>query len=115
MDIRPESPNDSPAIRGLLLAAFESAAEADLADEIRAEGLTEISLVAEIDDQIVGYALFSEVEVQTDGLSPRTISLAPMAVLPAFQRQGVGAQLIEAGLEAARDEQWDVAVVLGHP
>ncbi len=42
------------------------------------------------------------------------LSLAPMAVLPSHQRQGIGSRLVEAGLEACREKSCNIIVVLGH-
>ena len=38
-----------------------------------------------------------------------------MAVLPAYQRRGIGSQLVEAGLTACHHTPYGVVVVLGHP
>jgi putative acetyltransferase len=43
------------------------------------------------------------------------VALAPMAVLPAYQRQGVGSQLIRAGLDLVRGLGEQIIVVVGHP
>jgi putative acetyltransferase len=43
------------------------------------------------------------------------IGLAPMAVLPAYQRQGVGSQLVQTGLATCGKMGYGIVVVLGHP
>ena len=43
------------------------------------------------------------------------MGLAPMAVMPELQRQGIGSQLVEAGLKVLRQQACPFVVVLGHP
>lgn len=92
-------------------AAFPSDAEARLVDALRAARRAALSLVAEHDGQVVGHVLFSPVKSNRG----RGLGLAPLAVLPRHQRQGIGAALIRAGIEACRAGGYDYAVVLGDP
>jgi putative acetyltransferase len=115
MTIRPEQPVDVAAIRQVVEAAFGRAAEADLVDKLRAQGKAVVSLVAEMEGQIVGHILFSEVTVETNPRNIKLIGLAPLAVAPAHQRSGIGAHLTRAGLAACRAAGYDAAIVLGHP
>ncbi|MCB9933331.1 MAG: N-acetyltransferase [Planctomycetes bacterium] len=115
MLIRPETSNDIAAIRTVNEAAFETSAEADLVDGLRAAGVSPfISLVAETDGRVVGHILFTPVKVVGEVTWP-ALALAPMAVLPEFQRRGIGSQLVHAGLEACRAAGHEVVFVLGHP
>jgi putative acetyltransferase len=93
--------------------AFGRDAEARLVRAIRASDrfVPELSLVAEDDGRVVGHALLSYVDL--DG--GRVLSLAPMGVLPDFQRRGIGGQLIRAALDRARDRGEDLVVLVGHP
>jgi len=59
--------------------------------------------------------LFSRLPIVTEGGTVDALSLAPMAVLPSHQRQGVGSRLVEAGLETCRENGHKIVVVLGHP
>ena len=113
--IRPERPIDWPAIRAVNGAAFGSDEEADLVDALRAGGLVIASLVAVADGKVVGHILFSDLDVRSDGRIIRSAALAPMAVLPAWQRGGIGSALVRAGLDACRAADIDLVVVLGHP
>jgi putative acetyltransferase len=61
---------------------------------------------------VVGHVLFSPVTVAG---APDGIGLAPLAVLPAHQRRGVGSALVREGLEACRRLGCPFVVVLGHP
>ncbi|MBD3670537.1 MAG: N-acetyltransferase [Gammaproteobacteria bacterium] len=114
MHIRPETSDDQESIRGLLQAAFESDAEARLVEALRQSGLELISLVAVEDGLVVGHILFSPVTLDSDE-SIKIAGLAPMAVLPQLQKQGIGARLILEGLKACELQSYEVVVVLGHP
>jgi putative acetyltransferase len=118
MIIREEQAGDVQAVRAMNLAAFETSTEADLVDALRAEASPLVSLVAEDAGVIVGHILFSPVTLAAVGNSPATSSmlmgLAPMAVMPARQRQGIGARLIAAGLERCGELGAAAIVVLGH-
>jgi predicted N-acetyltransferase YhbS len=74
-----------------------------------------VSLVAEVGEYVVGHVLFSDLPILTDGGTVPVLSLAPMAVLPDYQRRGVGSALVRQGLEACRAAGHRVVVVLGHP
>jgi putative acetyltransferase len=74
-----------------------------------------ISLVAVQDDKIVGHIAFSPVRVEAENSSSEAIALAPMAVLPAYQRKGIGSQLVRSGLEECRHLGHEIVVVVGHP
>jgi len=74
-----------------------------------------LSLVAVQDDSIIGHIAFSPVKVESERSTFEAITLAPMAVLPAYQSKGIGSQLVRAGLEECRDLGHEVVFVLGHP
>jgi putative acetyltransferase len=113
--IREEQSNDVAAIRRVILEAFEGPVEAELVDKLRANGKFELSLVAEVDGQVVGYILFTGVHIEKATPSPRTLGIAPLAVLKEFQRKGVGSALMRASLERCREMGHDAIVVVGHP
>ena len=113
MQIRRERPADVPGIRAVNLAAFETPAETDLVDALRTQGTPTVSLVAAVGDHIIGHIFFSPVTL--DGQStPLVMGLAPMAVVPASQRRGVGSALVREGLEVCRQIGASAVVVLGH-
>ena len=113
MHIRREQPDDIPGIRAVNVQAFDTATEADLVDALREQARPIVSLVSVIDDVIVGHILFSPVTLSSDpDLS--VMGLAPMAVAPPRQRQGIGSALVRAGLEECRRLNAAAVVVLGH-
>lgn len=115
VSIRPERPEDRDAIHRVLAAAFPTAAEADLVDRLRKVVSARISLVAEVDGDIVGHILFTPVTLR-DGLAlERAVGLAPMGVAPAYQRQGIGSNLVISGLDACLHSRASLVFVVGHP
>jgi len=113
--IRPEKACDISDIRAVVEAAFETALEADLVDLLRARGKALVSLVAEDEGRIVGHVLFSPVSVASPEGTTVGAGLAPVAVSPSCQKQGVGSRLIREGLAACRDANCPFVVVLGEP
>ncbi|NJO12325.1 MAG: N-acetyltransferase [Gammaproteobacteria bacterium] len=114
MRIRDEEEADREAVHALNAAAFAALAEANLVDALRAQARPVISLVAERAGSVVGHILFSPVTLSgRAGL--RIMGLAPMAVEPSHQRQGIGSALVRAGLERCRALGIGAVVVLGHP
>ena len=115
MNIRTEKPEDVEAVRQVNIAAFGRENEANLVDRLREIEFT-FSLVAVQSDRIVGHILFSPVVVE--GKCSRKLSilgLAPVAVLPNYQRQGIGTLLIREGLKECGRSGFHAVVVLGHP
>lgn len=110
MIVRNAEPKDHEAIRSLLIAAFGGSVEAELVEQLRSDGDSEIELVAEEEGEIVGHILFSSVNAPFPALA-----LAPVAVLPDRQRSGVGSALIKAGHRIAGDAGWRGIFVLGEP
>ncbi len=110
--VRPEQPGDVEAIRGVHSASFPTFAEARLVDRLRQAGRLFVSLVAVLDDTVVGHVAFSPVTVATGAAG---VGLAPIAVLERHRRKGIAAQLIETGLTACRNAHLGWAAVLGNP
>jgi putative acetyltransferase len=112
--IRAEQPGDGEAVRAVNLAAFETQAEADLVDALRGQAQPLVSLVAERGGAAVGHILFAPVTL--DGRPDlRIMGLAPMAVIPERQGEGIGSALVRAGLEICARMGFGAVVVLGHP
>ena len=114
---RQEHPNDIKAIAEVNRLAFGQEAEATLVGLLRKSDafVPELSLVATVEGKVIGHILFSEIViVDADQNEFPSLALAPMAVLPAFQRKGVGGQLVRAGLEKAKALKYKSVIVLGH-
>jgi putative acetyltransferase len=112
--IRAESTDDLDGIRTVNRLAFGREDEARLVDALRAEGYVRVSLVAEVAGQIVGHVLFGTLSIVSEGRTIEALSLAPLAVLPAYQSQGIGSALVDLGLKVCREAGHRVVVVLGH-
>lgn len=117
IQIRAERNGDQEAVRQINDAAFKGENESRLVDAIRNSVLfvSELSLVAEADGELIGHILFSIVTIKSDENEIPTLALAPMAVVPEHQNKGVGSLLVEEGLKRAKDQGFEHAVVLGHP
>lgn len=111
--IRPELPADHSAIRRIHERAFPTPAEADLVDALRYSGRLAISLVAIAGETVVGHAALSPVTLADSTICG--LGLAPVAVLPEFERQGIATALINAAVESCRHGNCDFVVVLGSP
>ena len=112
--IRDEKAADRSAVCTLNELAFGQPGEATLVEALHRHGAAVVALVAESADHIVGHILFSPVHVELSQ-DKRLLGLAPMAVLPSHQRQGIGSRLVEEGLKRCAALGWDGVVVLGHP
>jgi putative acetyltransferase len=113
--IRPETKEDIVKIWKLNASAFDTEAEANLVDNLRESGARLISLVAEINKKAVGHILFSPVMLSGKGTDVKIAGLAPMAVMPDHQNQGIGTALVRKGLRHCKSKGYQAAVVLGHP
>ena len=112
--VREERPSDVDAIRRVEVAAFPTDAEANLVDKLRNNGGLTLSLVAEAAGEVVGHLAFSPIVVDSEAARIVGVGLAPMAVLPAKQRRGIGTRLIKDGLARLRGAGHRLSVVLGH-
>ncbi len=110
-----EDTAERAVIRSINEAAFGGPDEADLVDQLRAAGDALLSLVAELENRIVGHILFSRMWIETPGGLVSAVALAPMAVLPEYQRRGIGGRLIRYGLDWLRGRGEKIVIVVGHP
>ncbi|XRQ15247.1 GNAT family N-acetyltransferase [Actinomadura welshii] len=115
---RPEAAGDAAAVRAVVAAAFPTALEADLVDALRrdtawVQGLAAVAVTPR--GRVAGYALLTRCRVG----GAAALALAPVAVLPAWQRRGAGGAAVRAALAAARARAAGggerLVVVLGHP
>jgi putative acetyltransferase len=118
MMIRSEEAKDVEAIAEVTKAAFENhpysrQTESFIIDALRAAGALTVSLVAEVEDAVVGHVAFSPVTI-SDG-SDNWYGLGPVAVLPAFQNRGIGTALINEGLSALKSLGARGCALVGEP
>jgi putative acetyltransferase len=107
--VRSELPADIPAIHRVLAESFPSPLEAQLVEALRSANRLTLSLVGITEDQVVGHIALSPIDVDN------ALGLAPVAVLPRWQGQGLGGELIRSALEWCRAKQVGFVVVLGSP
>ena len=112
--VREERMEDLVQIHAVNHAAFEHPDEAELVDQLRRDGDVLLSMVADIGGSIVGHILFSRMSIETATGPYAAVALAPMAVLPGYQKQGIGGELIRHGIAELRGRGERVVLVLGH-
>jgi putative acetyltransferase len=114
--IRLRVSTDDAAIAAVIRAAFRGPDEAALVARLRKHGDMVAEFVA-LDDAntVIGHIAFSRLEVQSGSETRRAVALAPLAVAPGRQRQGIGGALILHAHTCLRDEGEELVVVLGHP
>ena len=111
IEIREERPEDVVAIRDVNKRAFGQDQEGNIVDALRTNGAALLSLVATLNNRVVGHIMYS----------PATIgdvtgaALGPMSVLPEHQRLGIGSALVTTGNQRLRDADCPFIIVLGHP
>jgi putative acetyltransferase len=110
MLVRSERSEDRAEVEKLITAAFGRGDEAKLIDQLSVNGDLALSLVALKSGVAVGHVAFSRLRSP-----PGAWALAPVAVTPEWQRRGIGAALVEAGLQAARERGVPIVFVLGEP
>ena len=113
--VRAETPADFAAIRAVNVEAFGQTEEANLVEQLRDDDELVASLVAERGGCVVGHVVFSRLRITAVDRVVSAAALAPVAVRPPFQRQGVGSMLIRAGLRRCGGLGIEAVVVLGHP
>ena len=113
--IRQEVKEDHKRVYEINKMAFGQENESKLIEKIRKgpNFVPELSLVAEKDNEIVGHILFSKIKIVGES-EFETLALAPMAVIPKLQKQGIGGKLIKKGIEKAIELGFDSIIVLGH-
>lgn len=113
--IRHEKSGDQSTIRSILIEVFGQASEADLVVRIEKRNAHILSLVAVIDEKVVGHILFTPITVNVGGEVPRGVALGPLSVSPSHHGKGIGSALSKQGLDICREMGYEIAIVYGHP
>jgi putative acetyltransferase len=113
--MRIEEPRDAPQIRELVEASFPGFGEALLVDRLRSDGDIVLSLVAEDQGVVIGYVAFSRLMVEGGGRPFGAVALAPLAVYPEYQQQGIATRLVQEGHACLAALGETLSVVLGEP
>ena len=116
LEIRQETKKDYEEVYNVIKTAFKTAEYSDgneqnLVVALRESNnfIPELSLVAIQDNKIIGYILFTKIEIG----EYEELALAPLGILPEYQRQGIGKKLIEEGHKIARRLGYHYSIVLG--
>jgi len=122
INIRKENPSDHNWVVELTKKAFETLEISDhnegkLVDKLRKAPtfVEELSMVAELNGQVVGHILFTPIAIDNGSQQFQSLVLAPVSVLPEYQKMGIGGQLIRAGHQKAKELGFQSAILLGHP
>ena len=108
------TPKDIDEVRLLNDKAFGQPVEGHIVDKLRQSCNRILSLVAISNNKIVGHIMFSPVTIETQEVVIQGMGLAPMAVLPELQNQGIGSILVKEGLRIIRNMSYPFVIVLGH-
>jgi len=112
--VREEQLDDIRTVRIIHERAFGQPEEADIVDKLRSGCPGLLSLVAARGDQVVGHILFSPALIVDNSTKIEGMGLAPMAVLPEYQGQGIGSELVKTGIARLKAQGCPFIVVLGH-
>ena len=121
LNLRKEEEKDYPVVFALIEKAFKGEKYSDHREQFLVERLRksegfvpELSLVAEIDNQVVGHILLTKIKIKNENEIFYSLALAPVSVLPKFQKRGIGARLIELAHKRAKNLGFTSVVLLGH-
>lgn len=115
--IRQEKVSDFEGIKKVNDLAFGQENEGVLVEKLRENPAfkKQLSLIAEIDVKVIGHILFFPIWIIYGETKHQSLALAPMSVLPDFQKMGIGSQMVSAGLGVAKELGFKSVIVLGHP
>lgn len=121
MTIRKEKEGDYKEVESLVKKSFENAEHTDYTEHLLVNRLRtgtsfikELSLVAEMNDELVGHCLLTKAKIYNGSNQFDTLALAPVSVLPQYQGKGVGSKLIKEAFKKAQELEFTSIIVLGH-
>ncbi|MEC9375477.1 MAG: N-acetyltransferase [Pseudomonadota bacterium] len=112
--VREQSSHDLELIQAVNQAAFKGYRQSGAFDEFRAKRKDILSLVATLDNQVIGHILFSPARLTKNDANLSGMGLGQLAVSPNYQGKGVGKQLANTGLKILRKNQCPYVIVVGH-
>ena len=119
--IRQEKSTDFNAVFELIEKAFKTEELSDHKEQFLVERLRksnafipELSMVAEVENKIVGHILLTKLKIKNNQDEFESLALAPVSVLPEYQRNGIGGMLIEQSHKNAKELGYKSIVLLGH-
>jgi putative acetyltransferase len=113
--MRLEEQRDAKQIRDLLEISFPGFAEALLVDRLRHDGDIVLSLAAEDEGVVIGFIAFSRLMVEAPETSFRAVALAPLAIYPEYQQQGIATRLVQEAHACLAALGETLSVVVGEP
>lgn len=117
--VEAEQPDDYDAIGEVVGRAFAHHPEVvDMVAAIRASRRYErgFAFVARVHSAVVGFVMLSGTDLIDDAGSRREVlTLTPLAVLPEYQRRGIGSALVCAALAEADRRSEPLVVLEGSP
>ncbi|WP_291090998.1 GNAT family N-acetyltransferase [Empedobacter sp. UBA7494] len=122
MNIRKEEKSDYEQVFKLIEKAFENEEYSDRREQFLVERLRnsdsfvpDLSIVFEMNGLIIGYVLLTKIKINHSNSSYDSLALAPVAVLPNYQGNGIGGHLIEFAYKKAKELGFESIILLGHP
>jgi len=120
--IRQEIPTDYPIVFNLVEEAFRTMKYSNQTEHFLVEKLRknedifipELSLIAELEGKIVGHILLSKIHIKDNENIFELLSLAPVSVLPAFHKKGIGSQLVRESHRIAKSLGHTSVLLIGH-
>ncbi len=119
--IKPSLPQDKPTISAIHKMAFNAQGEGDIIANLVMELFDDetakpyLSLLAWQNNQAIGHILFTQAYWKNNGNSTSLALLAPLAVIPDYQKQGIGTLLVKEGLQNLQQQNYDLIFVFGNP
>lgn len=117
IQIRETNSNDFNDIMLVEERAFGYIKEAQLTADLLKDNTAEpiLSLLAFNGKEAIGHILFTRVYLNEMNIKqPLMHILAPLAVIPEYQKQGIGGLLIKEGLRILMEWGTEIVFVLGH-
>lgn len=119
--IREEEIEDYEEVENVIEESFKTAEftdndEHNLVKRLRRSNdyIKELSLIAEENNKILGHVVLTKAIIKDKNRSVETLALAPLSVLPRYQKSGIGKSLMNKAIEKAKELGYKSIVVLGH-